>query len=113
MSMPQLSWMRCLPAALWLCCLLPEGSCTWSLAGLQHANPSYRAIVRPAYKVAYKTVTALEWKCCPGHTGVNCKEGRKSRLNRTPAGCSELCELQGALGHCSPKELARIRTVPC
>uniref|UniRef100_A0A8C4YEP9 EMI domain containing 1 n=1 Tax=Gopherus evgoodei TaxID=1825980 RepID=A0A8C4YEP9_9SAUR len=35
---------------------------------------SYRAIVRPAYKVAYKTVTALEWKCCPGHSGVSCEE---------------------------------------
>ncbi|XP_067406364.1 EMI domain-containing protein 1 [Emydura macquarii macquarii] len=112
MSTQRPSWMSCLPAALWLCCLLPEGSCTWSLAGLQYANRrnwcsymvtrtvschvhngtflqrvlqgcrwpggcnggSYRAIVRPVYKVAYKTVTALEWKCCPGHAGVNCEE---------------------------------------
>uniref|UniRef100_A0A8C8RFY0 EMI domain containing 1 n=1 Tax=Pelusios castaneus TaxID=367368 RepID=A0A8C8RFY0_9SAUR len=35
---------------------------------------SYRTVVRPAYKVAYKMVTALEWKCCPGHVGVNCEE---------------------------------------
>uniref|UniRef100_A0A674I5M4 EMI domain-containing protein n=1 Tax=Terrapene triunguis TaxID=2587831 RepID=A0A674I5M4_9SAUR len=56
---------------------------------------SYRAIVRPAYKVAYKTVTALEWKCCPGHSGVNCEEGRKSRMNRAPGGCSQLCEIPG------------------
>uniref|UniRef100_A0A8C4YES4 EMI domain containing 1 n=1 Tax=Gopherus evgoodei TaxID=1825980 RepID=A0A8C4YES4_9SAUR len=56
---------------------------------------SYRAIVRPAYKVAYKTVTALEWKCCPGHSGVSCEEGRKSWMNRAPGGCSEL-RLPGA-----------------
>uniref|UniRef100_A0ACB8FZQ8 EMI domain-containing protein 1 n=1 Tax=Sphaerodactylus townsendi TaxID=933632 RepID=A0ACB8FZQ8_9SAUR len=36
---------------------------------------SYRTIVRPTYKQAYKTVTALEWKCCPGHTGANCEAG--------------------------------------
>ncbi|XP_073168649.1 EMI domain-containing protein 1 isoform X3 [Lepidochelys kempii] len=161
MSMPQLSWMRCLPAALWLCCLLPEGSCTWSLAGLQHANPrnwcsymvtrtvschvqngtflqrvfqgchwpggcnggSYRAIVRPAYKVAYKTVTALEWKCCPGHTGVNCKEetisyvapqeaGRPAPLRRLPLrpatysgclNCSKVVELTARLSSLEAK----------
>ncbi|XP_019394869.1 PREDICTED: EMI domain-containing protein 1 isoform X2 [Crocodylus porosus] len=106
------SWMRCLRAALWLCCLLPEVSCTWNLAGLQYTNRrnwcsytvtrtvschvqngtflqrvfqtcrwpmgcsggSYRTIVRPMYKVAYKTFTALEWRCCPGHTGANCEE---------------------------------------
>ncbi|XP_019349211.1 EMI domain-containing protein 1 isoform X6 [Alligator mississippiensis] len=106
------SWMRCLRAALWLCCLLPEVSCTWNLAGLQYSNRrnwcsytvtrtvschvqngtflqrvfqtcrwpmgcnggSYRTIVRPTYKVAYKTFTALEWRCCPGHTGANCEE---------------------------------------
>ncbi|KAF7238486.1 EMI domain-containing protein 1 [Varanus komodoensis] len=36
-------------------------------------DTSYRTIVRPTYKQAYKTVTALEWKCCPGHTGANCE----------------------------------------
>uniref|UniRef100_A0A8C0H6Q9 EMI domain-containing protein n=1 Tax=Chelonoidis abingdonii TaxID=106734 RepID=A0A8C0H6Q9_CHEAB len=58
---------------------------------------SYRAIVRPVYKVAYKTVTALEWKCCPGHSGISCEEGRKSRMNRAPGGrclnCSKVEEL--------------------
>lgn len=37
---------------------------------------SYRTVVRPSYKVMYKTVTAREWRCCPGHSGVNCEEGR-------------------------------------
>uniref|UniRef100_A0A669PFT3 EMI domain-containing protein n=1 Tax=Phasianus colchicus TaxID=9054 RepID=A0A669PFT3_PHACC len=36
---------------------------------------SYRTVIRPAYRVAYRTLTALEWKCCPGHSGANCEEG--------------------------------------
>ncbi|XP_030647502.1 EMI domain-containing protein 1 isoform X2 [Chanos chanos] len=39
---------------------------------------SYRMVVRPAYKVVYRTVTALEWKCCPGYTGAHCEEGAAS-----------------------------------
>nr|XP_020656523.1 EMI domain-containing protein 1 isoform X3 [Pogona vitticeps]XP_020656524.1 EMI domain-containing protein 1 isoform X4 [Pogona vitticeps] len=45
-------------------------SCRWPLGC---TGGSYRTIVRPTYKQAYKTVTALEWKCCPGHTGSNCE----------------------------------------
>ncbi|XP_062844093.1 collagen alpha-1(XXVI) chain [Trichomycterus rosablanca] len=35
---------------------------------------SYRALVRPAYKLAYRQVTALEWRCCPGFLGNDCSE---------------------------------------
>ncbi|XP_058020369.1 collagen alpha-1(XXVI) chain isoform X1 [Ahaetulla prasina] len=35
---------------------------------------SYRTLIRPTYKIAYRTVTALEWRCCPGFTGSNCEE---------------------------------------
>ncbi|XP_036621612.1 collagen alpha-1(XXVI) chain isoform X1 [Trichosurus vulpecula] len=35
---------------------------------------SYRTLIRPTYKVSYRTVTALEWKCCPGFAGSNCEE---------------------------------------
>uniref|UniRef100_A0A8D2KWZ3 EMI domain-containing protein n=1 Tax=Varanus komodoensis TaxID=61221 RepID=A0A8D2KWZ3_VARKO len=45
-------------------------SCRWPMGC---TGGSYRTIVRPTYKQAYKTVTALEWKCCPGHTGANCE----------------------------------------
>ncbi|XP_061458901.1 EMI domain-containing protein 1 isoform X1 [Rhineura floridana] len=45
-------------------------SCWWPTTC---TGGSYRTIVRPTYKQAYKTVTALEWKCCPGHTGANCE----------------------------------------
>uniref|UniRef100_A0A3P8U5M5 EMI domain-containing protein n=1 Tax=Amphiprion percula TaxID=161767 RepID=A0A3P8U5M5_AMPPE len=36
---------------------------------------SYRTVVRPSYKVVYRTVTSLEWKCCPGFSGAACEEG--------------------------------------
>ncbi|XP_031823890.1 collagen alpha-1(XXVI) chain isoform X1 [Sarcophilus harrisii] len=39
---------------------------------------SYRTLIRPTYKVSYRTVTALEWKCCPGFSGSNCEEGQFS-----------------------------------
>ncbi|KYO32016.1 collagen alpha-1(XXVI) chain isoform X6 [Alligator mississippiensis] len=33
-----------------------------------------RTLIRPTYKMSYRTVTALEWRCCPGFTGSNCEE---------------------------------------
>ncbi|KAJ8378233.1 hypothetical protein AAFF_G00244370 [Aldrovandia affinis] len=41
---------------------------------------SYRTMVRPSYKVAYRTVTTLEWKCCPGYRGPHCEEDSGSHL---------------------------------
>lgn len=38
---------------------------------------SYKTVVRPSYKVVYRTVTSLEWKCCPGFSGTGCGEGRR------------------------------------
>ncbi|XP_037101555.1 EMILIN-3-like [Syngnathus acus] len=35
----------------------------------------YRLIYKPMYKVAHKTVTELEWRCCPGYSGYDCMEG--------------------------------------
>ncbi|XP_060763519.1 LOW QUALITY PROTEIN: EMI domain-containing protein 1 [Neoarius graeffei] len=43
------------------------------------SSGSYRTVVRPSFKVVYRTVTALEWKCCPGFSGVHCEEGSPSR----------------------------------
>ncbi|XP_071271458.1 EMILIN-2-like [Salvelinus alpinus] len=34
----------------------------------------YRTQFRPMYKVGYKLVTELEWRCCPGHQGQDCKD---------------------------------------
>ncbi|XP_018430899.1 PREDICTED: EMILIN-1-like [Nanorana parkeri] len=35
----------------------------------------YRSFVRPRYKVAYKSVSDMEWKCCQGYSGDDCMEG--------------------------------------
>ncbi|XP_070701772.1 EMILIN-2 [Pempheris klunzingeri] len=35
---------------------------------------TYQNRFRPTYKIAYKTVTELEWRCCPGHQGPDCKD---------------------------------------
>ncbi|EPY83921.1 hypothetical protein CB1_000518015 [Camelus ferus] len=40
---------------------------------------SYRTLIRPTYRVSYRTVTALEWRCCPGFTGSNCDEDLRPR----------------------------------
>uniref|UniRef100_A0A669PLS3 Elastin microfibril interfacer 2 n=1 Tax=Phasianus colchicus TaxID=9054 RepID=A0A669PLS3_PHACC len=51
---------------------------------------TYRTSFRPRYTVAYKTVTELEWRCCPGYKGEDCREGpseqpRAARRPTTPA----------------------------
>ncbi|XP_073523873.1 collagen alpha-1(XXVI) chain isoform X2 [Phyllobates terribilis] len=33
-----------------------------------------RTVLRPIYKMSYRTATTLEWRCCPGFTGSNCEE---------------------------------------
>ncbi|KAM8864195.1 EMILIN-3 isoform 2-T2 [Spinachia spinachia] len=35
----------------------------------------YRLMYKPIFKVAHKTVTELEWRCCPGFSGYGCMEG--------------------------------------
>ncbi|KAG7318120.1 hypothetical protein KOW79_017875 [Hemibagrus wyckioides] len=42
------------------------------------SSGSYRTVVRPSFKVVYRTITALEWKCCPGFSGAHCEEGSAS-----------------------------------
>ncbi|KAK3567505.1 hypothetical protein QTP86_019948 [Hemibagrus guttatus] len=34
----------------------------------------YRTHFHPSYRISYKTVTELEWRCCPGYQGPDCKE---------------------------------------
>ncbi|CDQ74443.1 unnamed protein product [Oncorhynchus mykiss] len=38
----------------------------------------YRTFYKPKYKVGYKRITALEWRCCPGYSGENCYDGPTS-----------------------------------
>ncbi|XP_071238172.1 EMILIN-1-A-like isoform X1 [Salvelinus alpinus] len=47
--------------------------CSW---GTQCSRMvTYRTYMKPRYKVAYKMVTDMEWKCCHGYTGDDCSEG--------------------------------------
>ncbi|XP_077152801.1 EMI domain-containing protein 1 isoform X9 [Ranitomeya variabilis] len=50
-------------------------NCHWA-AGC--SGGSYRTVVRPTYRLSYKTVTTLEWRCCPGYRGPSCDEGLTS-----------------------------------
>lgn len=44
------------------------------------ATSRYRTHFRPMYKISYKMVTELEWKCCPGFQGYDCMEVKDMRL---------------------------------
>uniref|UniRef100_A0A3Q1JTK2 EMI domain-containing protein n=1 Tax=Anabas testudineus TaxID=64144 RepID=A0A3Q1JTK2_ANATE len=46
--------------------------CSWSK---KCPTLLYRQLYKPIYKVAHKTVTELEWRCCPGYAGYDCMEG--------------------------------------
>ncbi|KAG7520968.1 EMILIN-3-like [Solea senegalensis] len=46
--------------------------CSW---GQKCPTLMYRLMYKPVYKVAHKTVTELEWRCCPGYSGYGCMEG--------------------------------------
>uniref|UniRef100_A0A8C0HLU8 EMILIN-2 n=1 Tax=Buteo japonicus TaxID=224669 RepID=A0A8C0HLU8_9AVES len=50
--------------------------CAWNQFPCQ-----YRTSFRPRYTVAYKTVTELEWRCCPGYKGEDCREGPAEKPN--------------------------------
>ncbi|XP_053301001.1 EMILIN-1a [Pleuronectes platessa] len=51
--------------------------CTWG----QCPRVAYRTYRRPRYKVAYKMVTEMEWKCCHGYSGDDCREGPQVTTN--------------------------------
>ncbi|XP_068454542.1 EMILIN-3 [Clinocottus analis] len=46
--------------------------CSW---GQKCPTLQYRLMYKPIHKVAHKTVTELEWRCCPGYSGYGCMEG--------------------------------------
>nr|XP_046254738.1 EMILIN-1-like [Scatophagus argus] len=48
--------------------------CTWG-GGQCSRVVLYRTYMRPRYKVAYKMVTEMEWKCCQGYSGEDCNVG--------------------------------------
>ncbi|XP_029986709.1 EMILIN-1b [Sphaeramia orbicularis] len=48
--------------------------CAWG-SGQCSRVVAYRTYMRPRYKVAYKMVTEMEWKCCHGYSGEDCNDG--------------------------------------
>ncbi|XP_014884024.1 EMILIN-2 [Poecilia latipinna] len=44
----------------------------------------YQTHFRPTYKIGYKIVTELQWKCCPGYQGYDCKEVKLLQADRLP-----------------------------
>ncbi|XP_053722736.1 EMILIN-1-like [Synchiropus splendidus] len=48
--------------------------CTWG-SGQCGRVVAYRTYMRPRYKVAYKMVTEMDWKCCHGYSGADCSVG--------------------------------------
>ncbi|XP_039979405.1 EMILIN-1-like isoform X2 [Xiphias gladius] len=48
--------------------------CSWG-SGQCSRVVVYRTYMRPRYKVAYKMVTEMEWKCCHGYSGEDCTNG--------------------------------------
>ncbi|XP_077569289.1 EMILIN-1-A-like [Stigmatopora nigra] len=48
--------------------------CAWG-SGQCSRVVIYRTYMRPRYKIAYKMVTQMEWKCCQGYSGENCSNG--------------------------------------
>ncbi|KAM9224465.1 EMILIN-2 isoform 1-T1 [Dugong dugon] len=49
-------------------------NCAWNHKPCP-AGLVYRVKFRPRYVTKFKTVTQLEWRCCPGFRGGDCQEG--------------------------------------
>ncbi|XP_004687070.1 PREDICTED: EMILIN-3 [Condylura cristata] len=63
-------------------CVLQEGAESYIKAEYRQCGRgpkcpgtvTYRTVLRPTYKVGYKTMTHVAWRCCPGLTGQGCPE---------------------------------------
>ncbi|XP_069813828.1 EMILIN-2 [Dendropsophus ebraccatus] len=56
--------------------------CSWNQ---MHCQPTltYKVGFRPRYITSYKAVTEMEWRCCPGFKGEDCKEGPTDKAKQT------------------------------
>uniref|UniRef100_A0A3Q3C5K9 Elastin microfibril interfacer 2b n=1 Tax=Haplochromis burtoni TaxID=8153 RepID=A0A3Q3C5K9_HAPBU len=65
----------------------------------------YQTHFRPTYKIAYKTVTELAWRCCPRYQGHDCMELKDTkpvqteRLPQAPAASGHFPAPYGQTGH--------------
>lgn len=60
---------------------------------------TYTTRFRPTYKIAFKRVTDLEWRCCPGFTGPDCKDIKPVSNPPTHPGTSFLPQNPGYTRH--------------
>ncbi|XP_007899128.2 EMILIN-2 [Callorhinchus milii] len=56
--------------------------CPWDQ---MNCPPVMVRYTRPTYKVAYKVVTELEWRCCPGFKGEDCRAGHSTQTAVYPS----------------------------
>ncbi|XP_069777843.1 EMILIN-2-like isoform X2 [Narcine bancroftii] len=90
--------------------------CPWGLANCPSA-PLYRTHFRPTYKVAFKMVTQLAWRCCPGFKGKDCKDGQSARTAVSPLPSSDpqkrnlVPESGGSQRHKEPSTDAQSRKI--
>ncbi|KAK2822596.1 hypothetical protein Q5P01_022661 [Channa striata] len=47
---------------------------------------TYQTQFRPTYKISYKTVTELQWRCCPGYQGPDCRDLKPTPGRQTVQG---------------------------
>ncbi|XP_010737202.3 EMILIN-2 [Larimichthys crocea] len=66
----------------------------------------YRTHFRPMYKIAYKTVTELEWRCCPGYQGHDCREIKDMKFIQV----ERLPHAPSASGHVPAQQAPERRT---
>lgn len=75
----------------------------------------YRTYRRPRYKVAYKMVTEMEWKCCHGYSGEDCHDGPKAPTNTQvnggrPHGTNGNGGVQGSQGGKNRQKRPHVKT---
>ncbi|XP_061293590.1 EMILIN-3 [Bos javanicus] len=72
---------------------------------------TYRSVLRPRYKVGYKMVTDLAWRCCPGLAGEGCPEHLTDHGATPPQPEPETQSPSGQVGP-GPRPLPSSRVAP-
>lgn len=81
--MPECQWIKLLNCIslqiyFWLMHTGEVWSSFWYWQNRRIFPHRYRTLFKPLYKVGYKTITELEWRCCPGFSGESCGDGSTS-----------------------------------
>ncbi|XP_061890658.1 EMILIN-1-A isoform X2 [Entelurus aequoreus] len=79
--------------------------CTWG----QCPRVAYRTYRRPRYKVAYKMVTEMEWKCCHGYSGEDCHEGPRATTDSKRPGVTQTGDTPGGGGESGEGDREKVR----